>query len=185
MLPEPYAMIVDVMQETILHKLNLSMHEIENKRKDENYEGNVKEYVAQNTIEIENICCLSEQSKTHNYLVVGDMAGQVYLLDLAKKVVFFKKELHSGRRVIHISETTISDGDNSITTLAVALNGHNKIYILRYLHSEPKLHLVYLIEVAPDDNNINRCPYSTLFDDYGRILFVYTYEGSILGYRVP
>jgi hypothetical protein len=84
----------------------------------------------------------------------------VYLLDLAKKIVFSKKELTLGRRVIYISETFINDGDVSITTLAVILNNHNKIYILRYKHSEPKLTLTHLIEIAADESDPNRLPFS-------------------------
>lgn len=35
------------------------MYEIEEKKKDKNYEGGVKEYAVQNIINVENICCLS------------------------------------------------------------------------------------------------------------------------------
>lgn len=36
-LPFPYSMIADVLNETILHNLSLEMHHIEQKKKDENY----------------------------------------------------------------------------------------------------------------------------------------------------
>jgi hypothetical protein len=105
----------------------------------------VKEYLSQNTIDVENIACFSSFSKHHNHLLAGDKSGSVYLLDLAKKIVFSKKELSIGRRVLYISETFINDGDVSITTLAVVLNSHNKIYILRYKHAEPKLVITHQI----------------------------------------
>lgn len=111
------------------------MYEIEEKKKDKNYEGTVKEYLSQSTIDIENIACFSSFSNTHNHLLAGDKSGNVYLLDLAKKIVFSKKELALAKRVLYISETFIGDGDISITTVAVVLNNHSKIYILRYKHS--------------------------------------------------
>jgi hypothetical protein len=117
--------------------------------------------------------------------VAGDKSGNVYLLDLAKKIVFSKKELVASRRVISISETMINDGDLSITTIAVVLNGHNKIYILRYKHSEPKLTLTHTIEIAVDESDPNKLPYTCQFEDYGRLLFVCTYDGSIHLYRIP
>lgn len=62
--------------------------------------------------------------------------------------------------MIYIAETFINDGDVSITTLAVVLNSHNKIYILRYKHSEPKLVLTHVVEVAGDENDPNKLPFS-------------------------
>ena len=90
-LPFPYSMIVEVLNETILHKLSLEMHHIEQKKKNDNYEGGVKEYLGQNTIDVERISCVSHPAKTHNHLLAGDKSGTVYLLDLAKKTVFSKK----------------------------------------------------------------------------------------------
>ena len=58
---------------------------------DRNYEGGVKEYVAQSTIDVENVACLTSLSKHHNHLLAGDKNGTVFLLDLAKKIVFSKK----------------------------------------------------------------------------------------------
>lgn len=83
-------MINDVLNETIMYKLNLKMHEIEQKKKDDNYEGPVVEYVGQNLMDIEGISCLSQPQKAHNHLLAGDKFGNVYLLDLAKRTVFSK-----------------------------------------------------------------------------------------------
>ena len=79
------------------------MFEIEQKKKDSNYEGSVKEYCSQNTIDLPNVACISSKSNQHNHLLAGDKNGTLFLLDLAKKVVFSKKEISPGRRVIHIS----------------------------------------------------------------------------------
>jgi hypothetical protein len=65
------------------------------------------------------------------------------------------------------------------------LNSHGRIYILRYKHSEPKLVLTHQIEVAVDENDPNQLPFGCEFDDYGRLLFVYTYDGSISVYKIP
>ena len=59
-LPLPYSIIDEVLNETILFQLNLKMHEIEEKKKNSNYEGSVKEYLGQNTMDIEGISCLSQ-----------------------------------------------------------------------------------------------------------------------------
>jgi hypothetical protein len=91
LLPQPYRLISDLLQETVLHGLSLNIYNIEQKKKDSNYEGNVREYISQNSIEVENISCLTSQSKSHNHLLAGDKSGHLYLLDLAKKIVFSKK----------------------------------------------------------------------------------------------
>ncbi len=64
--------------------------------------------------------------------------------------MFSKKELVAGKRVLFISESFISDGDLTITTIAVILNNHHKIYLLRYKHTEQKLILTHTIDIAPD-----------------------------------
>lgn len=119
------------------------MFEIEQKKKDSNYEGQVKQYFSQNFMDLQSPACISSQSNHHNYLLAGDKNGTVYLLDLAKKVVFSKKDLLASRRVIHIAENYVSDGQVAYTTAAVILNQHNKVYILRFFHGEQKLSLVY------------------------------------------
>ena len=85
----------------------------------------------------------SSSCNSHNHLLAGDKAGSIYLLDLAKKTVFHKKELFPGRRLTHIAEADITDGDLLFTTAAALLNSHHKIYILRYRHDQPKLQLTH------------------------------------------
>ena len=65
-------------------------------------------------------------------MTAGDKTGNVYLLDLPKKIVFCKKEVCPGRRTIQIAEETVTDGDSVMTVVGVVFNSHNKVYILRY-----------------------------------------------------
>ena len=58
-LPQPYGLISNVLEETIFHKLGLAMYEIDQKKKDSNYEGSVKDYYSQNSIDIPNVSCIS------------------------------------------------------------------------------------------------------------------------------
>ena len=109
---------------------------------------------------MERISCLSNPSKTHNHLLAGDKTGTVYLLDLAKKTIFSKKELVQGKRVIHIVDSIISDGDSSVTTIAVIQQNCHIISILRYKQSEPKLYLTEEIEVAVNEGDPNLLPFS-------------------------
>ena len=67
------------------------MFQIEQKKKDCNYEGSVKDYFSQNSIDIPAVACISDGSNSHNHLLAGDKNGTLLLLDLAKKVVFSKK----------------------------------------------------------------------------------------------
>ena len=50
----------------------------------------MKEHLAQNTVDVQGLSCLGQPEKGHNFLLAGDKAGSVYLLDLAKKAVFAK-----------------------------------------------------------------------------------------------
>ena len=86
----PYRLIDEVLNETILKQLGLALHRIEEKKKDKNYEGGIKEFIVQGMMEIKGISCLSSRDKTHNHLLAGDKSGNVYLLDPAKKSVFSK-----------------------------------------------------------------------------------------------
>jgi hypothetical protein len=70
------------------------MFHIEEKKKNNNYEGKVQEYVAQSLIEIDQqheVCCISSNPKYQNYLLVGDKKGNIILIDIAKKSLVCKK----------------------------------------------------------------------------------------------
>ena len=184
-LPQPYGLISNVLEETIFHKLGLAMYEIDQKKKDSNYEGSVKDYYSQNSIDIPNVSCISSQSNQHNHLVAGDKNGTLFLLDLAKKVVFSKKDLQAGRRVIHIAESLIADGEVTFTTVSAVLNSHPKIYILRYRHGEQKLIVTHEIEVCENAEDPSKLPYACQWEEYSRLLFVFTNGGNILLFRLP
>ena len=49
-LPQPYSLKSEALKEMILHKLDLTMFQIEQKKKDSNYKGSVKDYISQNSI---------------------------------------------------------------------------------------------------------------------------------------
>ena len=63
------------------------------------------------------------------------------------------------RRVIHIAESYLNDGDLSFTTVAAVLNGHNKIFIARYRHDQPKLVVTHEIKVAANNEDPSKLPY--------------------------
>jgi hypothetical protein len=87
------------------------MYNIEEKKKNPNYEGRVQEYVAQSLIQIDHeIACLSSEPKYQNYLLAGDRKGNLLVIDVAKKSLFVKKELTPGKRINFITEKTIYDG---------------------------------------------------------------------------
>jgi hypothetical protein len=45
--------------------------------------------------------------------------------------------------------------------------------------------LTHTIEVATNEDEPGKLPFRCQFDDYSRILFVFTYAGSILAYPIP
>lgn len=183
-LPQPYSLINEVLEETVLHRLDLALFNIDQKNKDPNYEGAIKDYLSQNCIDIDSVSCVSAEPNQHNHLLAGDKKGTIYLLDLAKKVVFSKKELVPGKRVIYITQSLLTDGETTFTTAAVIFNGHPSIFIVRYRHGEQKLMTTYEVQVGKGED-CNKFPYSCQWDDYSRLLIAHTYEGSILLYRIP
>ena len=134
------------------------------------------------------MACLSSRPSPHNHLLVGDKNGTLFLLDLAKKIVFSKKEILAGHRVIHIAESLTSDGEVTFSTAAVVLNRHPKVHILRYMHGEQKLVSVFELVLGENANkveDIGKLPYACQWEDYSRLLFVFTYDGTILLFRIP
>ena len=119
------------------------MFEINEKQNDGNYEGSVPDYFSQNLLDIDGVSCVSNNSNPHNHLLAGDKKGTLFLLDLAKKVVFSKRELVPGKRVVFIAESLLTDSDSIFTTAAILLNHHPSIYIVCYKHGEQKLTLTY------------------------------------------
>ncbi len=62
-----------------------------------------------------------------------------------------------------------------MTTIAVILNAHPIVTILRYRHSEPKLFVTHEVIVSEDDEDVNKMPYEAQLEDSGRLLVVKTY----------
>ena len=57
-----------------------------------------------------------------------------------------------------------------ITTVAVLSNNCPTITILRYKHSEPKLHITHEVTVNEEPDNINKMPFECQLENSGRVL---------------
>lgn len=90
-LPMPYLLVDEVLNEAVLQRVYLGVHDIEKKKKDANYEGAVKELQSQGTIDLEGVSamCRDEASRL-SHLILGDRCGTLYILDVGKKLILSK-----------------------------------------------------------------------------------------------
>jgi hypothetical protein len=77
--------------------------------------------------------------------LVGDSFGNVYLLDLDKKIKCHKHNV-ANKEVLAIHSTTFLYKEGQLTTFAVILKGDSTIYVYRFLWEEKKFHLHYTID---------------------------------------
>ena len=190
-LPQPYRFINRCLNEMIMNKVYEQVFEIEKFKSNANYEGAVKEILSSGAFEIEGITALGHsEGNPYNHLLAGDYYGNLYLLDLSKKVQITKFQVTSGKRIVHISANTIKD-DDYITTIAVICRGDPFIHIFRYKGGENKIFKNFTIpflkkgETLDRNTNIGQFPYLTRFSPESRFLSCNLYNGNIEIYSIP
>ena len=184
-LPQPYRFIDRCLNELIMNKVYEQVFEIEKYKSDANYEGSVKEIISSGSFDIEGICYLAyPEGNFQNHLLAGDYYGNVYLLDLNKKVQITKFSVSPGKRVINISANTLKDDDN-ITTICVICRGEPIIHIFRYKSGENKVYKSFTInllkknELIDKNTQINQFPYACKISIESKFVAAAVYSGNI------
>lgn len=118
-------------------------------------------------------------------MIAGDRTGNLYLLDLNKKVQISKKEVSPGNQLMKIDTCTIPYGPEYLTTIAVIARGDPKVYILRYLSTDNRIFLNYEISLKQGDNSAQNYPFSATLSYSAEFIAVSSYKGDVSVYQVP
>lgn len=88
-------------------------------------------------------------------MVIGDKFGHVHLMDVSRKLVLDKKDLHryKGKRIINISTACIEWVDTKLIYAAVVARASPIISILVIKNNENKICHLYSINICPEFEN--------------------------------
>lgn len=190
-LPQPYRFINRCLNEMLLNNVYEQVFEIEKYKSNVNYEGLVKEIVSSGTFEIEGVSCLASSFENPtNHLFAGDYYGNIFLLDLNKKIQTAKISVSPGKRVISISANTLKD-DDSITTLCVICRGDPMLHVYRYKAGESKLFKNFTIcllkknEILDKNTPLSLFPYACKISSESKFVILVLYNGNIEIFLLP
>lgn len=173
-----------------MNKVYEKVFEIEKYKENVNYEGAVREIASSGSFEIEGISSIAaSEGNPFNHLLVGDYYGNIFLLDMNKKVQINKFSV-SDRRVIHIAANTIKD-EEYITTICVICRADPNIHVFRYKSGENKIFKNFTVslmkktDIIDKNTSLNLFPYSCKISNESKFLAAIFYTGNIEIFTLP
>lgn len=194
-LPQPFRLISHILEETLLSRVFSAVFLIEKHKSDANYEGNIKEIASSGSFELEGVSFLAKiRGNPHNQLLAGDFCGNVFLLDMNKKLQNSKFCVCAGKRVANIAANTVKSED-FLTTVAVICRGDANVHGFRYKAGENRVFKSFCVNLCRNrdektdkidkNSEISRFPYCCSLSEDSRFLAVWLYNGNIQVFRVP
>jgi hypothetical protein len=80
--------------------------------------------------------------------LVGDIYGNVVLLDLDKKIKLHKQTVVADKAVLAIHSVSFQYKEGQLTTFAVIIQSEPNVYIYRFLWEEKKFYLHFIINTV-------------------------------------
>ena len=141
-LPQPFRFIDQCLQDLIVMPAMEQITRIEDKKRTPEYEGFLKEIFTTGTFEVDGICATTNvhTDTAGSRVLLGDKFGNLMLLDAARKILLDKKEVFPGRRVEHISCSSMVWTDTRLIFVAVVCRAVPEVRIYAFKYSDNKVY---------------------------------------------
>ena len=194
-LPQPYRFLNKILDNEILVPVNHLISKIEEQKKTNSYEGNLKEIYTSGSIDIQGITAMgTEVSYIYGHdtrpskVLLGDYLGNLYLVDTSRKIILDKIEVEKGSRVLEISLCTIEWVDTMLSRVVVLSRGSVVLRIYHFKHNENKLYLHYTMNIANDPtptDSYESLPLHILLSQDALFLAIIKYKGEMVLVELP
>ena len=197
-LPEPYNFISQWLESLIIKNAFERIIQIEQKKKNPEYEGMLKTVYSTGFAEINGITSVNSlhtRELRTNKFVLGDKFGTIHMLDSSRKIVLDKQTIFSERRIVDISSASIPWVDTFLSTIVVIARASPEIKILYNKNNESKMYHYYTIKgVSPDvlddgvvkpETSYLNFPSKIKISKDGLFLLVTTYGGKVHFLKLP
>lgn len=197
-LPEPYNFICQCLENLIIKNAFEKIIHIEQKKKNPEYEGQLKTVYSTGFAEINGVTCVNSlhTRELHtNKFVLGDKFGTIHMLDSSRKIVLDKQNIFSDKRIVDITSASIPWVDTFLSTIVVIARGSPEIKILYNKNNESKMYNYYTIKgispevlddgvVKPETSYLN-FPCKVKISKDGLFLLITTYGGKVHLVKLP
>lgn len=127
LLPQPFRFINELLEEVIMRNVNHKIDEIDELKTNPSYEGNVARIQPSGAYEIDNILCFSQEENALGYVLAGDSAGGVYLLDIANKARLARLDTKEKKPIIDLKLHALKYGDKTALIFFVVYLGRFEV----------------------------------------------------------
>jgi hypothetical protein len=110
-LPQPFRFIDELIEETLMFKVNKKIDEINDLKANPSYEGHINKTAPSGAYELDGITCFSQEENILGYVLAGDNNGYVYLLDIANKARLGKFDTKERKCVLELKMIDMKYGE--------------------------------------------------------------------------
>jgi hypothetical protein len=110
-LPQPFRFIDELIEDTLMVKVNKKIDEINDLKSNPSYEGHINKAAPSGAYELDGITCFSQEENSLGYVLAGDNQGYVYLLDIANKARLAKFDTKERKSVLEIKMIDMKYGE--------------------------------------------------------------------------
>jgi hypothetical protein len=198
-LPQPYRMVVSVLETEILNPVFRKIFQIEEMKNNPSYEGNIKKTGPSGILEMGKISTISKDTLSGNQMLVGDMDGKVSLIDLGRKNLTSKSDVSgAGEPVLPIIDLKCEEivyGDYTGVVFSAIQKGSPRIKIFMFSSANFQMFHIFTIKLAlavgydesnlTEDSDISKTAMNCQFTKQAQHCIVTLWNGDILVYPLP
>ena len=178
-LPKPQKTILKILYSDIIIEVFKTIDEIEAAKKDPNHEGQLRELVTTGTFQIPAITELaSDGDPSGSRVVAGDARGNIFLLDVSRKVVSARCEAFPSKRIQSLVVCSVDYIESKVIVIAVCALGSEQVKIFLANLAETKIIHYQTVKAGSQ-------PYALTLSADAVFLGVSTVSGTVEVHRLP
>lgn len=110
-LPQPFRFIDELIEDTLMLRVNKKIDEINEMKTNPSYEGHINKVAPSGAYELDGVTCFSQEENSLGYVLAGDNSGYIYLLDIANKARLARFDTKERKSILEIKMVDMSYGD--------------------------------------------------------------------------
>jgi len=139
-LPKPQKTILKMLYSDVILEVFKKIDAIESAKKDPNHEGQLREMVSTGTFQIPAVTELaSDGDPSGSRVIAGDARGNIFLLDVSRKVVSARCEAFPGKRVQSLVVSSVDYIESKVIVVAVCAVGLDQVKVFLANLAETKI----------------------------------------------
>jgi WD40 repeat protein len=178
-LPKPQKTILKMLYSDVILEVFKKIDTIEAAKKNPNHEGQLREMVSTGTFQIPAITELaSDGDPAGSRVIAGDARGNIFLLDVSRKVVSARCEAFPGKRIQSMVVSSVDYIESKVIVVAVCAVGVEQVKVFLANLAETKI--IHYQTLKAQSQPVSLCMSSDAV-----FLSVATVNGTLEVHRLP